>query len=154
ADPARVIYSFALYERVGSTNRLRVQADNFHGALDVTDGVKLDLGSTAKLRTLASYLEAISDLHEKLAGSARPALVATAANGADPLTRFVAETLVAKPGTDLEAMLQAALDRRYSANPWTPFFTGGGLHYFHNFDKDDAGRIMSVRTAFRDSVNL
>ena len=154
ADPGHVIYSFALYERVGSTNRLRVAADNFHGALDVNDGVKLDLGSTAKLRALATYLEAISDVHEKLAGSERAKLVATAANGPDPLTRFVAETLAAKPDTKLDAMLQAALDRRYSANPWTGFFTGGGLHYFHNFDKDDAGKIMSVRTAFRDSVNL
>ena len=129
-------------------------ADNFHGAFDVNEGVKLDLGSTAKLRTLASYLEAISDVHEKLAGKERPVLVATAANGSDPLTRFVAETLVAKPDTKLDAMLQAALERRYSANPSTGFFTGGGLHYFHNFDKDDAGKIMSVRTAFRDSVNL
>jgi len=154
ADPARVIYSFALYERVGDTNRLRVQADNFHGALDVTDGVKLDLGSTAKLRTLATYLETIADLHDKLAGSDRKQLAATAANGPDPLTRFVAETLAAKPDTDLDAMLQAALDRRYSANPWTPFFTGGGLHYFHNFDKDDADKILPVRIAFRDSVNL
>jgi membrane peptidoglycan carboxypeptidase len=154
ADPARVIYSFALYERVAGTNRLRVAADNFHGALDVNDGVKLDLGSTAKLRTLASYLEAISDLHEKLAGRERAALVAAAADGPDPLTRFVAETLVAKPETGLDAMLQAALDRRYSASPWPGFFTGGGLHYFHNFDKDDSSKIVSVRTAFRDSVNL
>ena len=154
ADPAHVIYSFALYERVGGTNRLRVAADNFHGALDVNEGVKLDLGSTAKLRALASYLEAIASIHEKLAGSERAALVVAAANGPDPLTRFVAETLAAKPDTKLEAMLGAALDRRYSASPWPGFFTGGGLHYFHNFDKDDAGKILSVRTAFRDSVNL
>src|SRR5262245_58981191 len=154
ADPSRVIYSFALYERVGATNRLRVSADNFDGALDVNDGVKLDLGSTAKLRTLASYLEAIASLHEKLAGSAPEALAEPAANGPDPLTRFVAESLVATPNTSLDAMLDAALERRYSASPWPGFFTGGGLHYFHNFNKEDSKKILSVRTAFRDSVNL
>jgi membrane peptidoglycan carboxypeptidase len=154
ADPARVIYSFALYERVGETSRLRVSADNYDGALDVNEGVKLDLGSTAKLRALVSYLEAIATLHEKLAGSAPEALAETAANGPDPLTRFVAETLEAKPETSLEAMLDAALERRYSASPWPGFYTGGGLHYFHNFNKEDSKKILSVRTAFRDSVNL
>jgi membrane peptidoglycan carboxypeptidase len=154
ADPARVIYSFALYERVDGTNRLRVLADNFHGALDVNEGVKLDLGSTAKLRALASYLEAIAEIHEKLVGSERDALRVLAPAAPDPLTGFVAETLAEKPETDLAGMLEAALERRYSASPWPGFFTGGGLHYFHNFDKDDAGKILSVRSAFRDSVNL
>jgi membrane peptidoglycan carboxypeptidase len=154
ADPSRVIYSFALYERVAGTNRLRVLADSFDGALDVNEGVKLDLGSTAKLRALASYLEAIATLHEKLSGSAPEALADTAANGPDPLTRFVAETLVATPEAGLEAMLDAALERRYSASPWPGFYTGGGLHYFHNFSKQDSNKILSVRTAFRDSVNL
>jgi membrane peptidoglycan carboxypeptidase len=154
ADPARVIYSFALYERVAGTNRLRVLADNFDGALDVNEGVKLDLGSTAKLRALASYLEAVADIHAKLAGSESHALRGIVAIAPDPLTRFVAETLAAQPDADLDAMLDAALEHRYSASPWPGFFTGGGLHYFHNFDKDDAGKIMSVRTAFRNSVNL
>ncbi|MDD1641659.1 MAG: carboxypeptidase, partial [Methylococcaceae bacterium] len=43
---------------------------------------------------------------------------------------------------------------RYSASPGEYFFTGGGLHYFNNFSKDDNGKIMSVRHALRDSVNL
>jgi hypothetical protein len=120
----------------------------------VNEGVKLDLGSTAKLRALASYLEAIATLHEKLAGSAPEALAETAVNGPDPLTRFVAETLEATPDASLEALLDAALERRYSASPWPGFYTGGGLHYFHNFNKEDSKKILSVRTAFRDSVNL
>jgi membrane peptidoglycan carboxypeptidase len=154
ADPSRVIYSFALYERVDGTNRLRVLADNFHGALDVNEGVKLDLGSTAKLRALASYLQAIAEIHERLSGSEQAALRALTPAAPDPLTGFVAETLAARPELGLDGMLEAALDRRYSASPWPGFFTGGGLHYFHNFDKDDAGKILSVRVAFRDSVNL
>ncbi len=154
ADPARVIYSFALYERIGETNRLRVLADSFDGALDVNEGVKLDLGSTAKLRTLASYLEAIAELHQRLSGRAPELLANAAADGPDPLTRFVAETLVAEPGAPLERLLDAALERRYSASPWQGFFTGGGLHYFHNFKKEDARKILSLEAAFRDSVNL
>jgi hypothetical protein len=153
-DATRVIYSFALYERVGETSRLRVSADNYDGALDVNEGVKLDLGSTAKLRTLASYLEAIATLHQNLAGSDPEALAETAVNGPDPLTRFVAETLGTEPEKSLEAMLDAALQRRYSASPWPGFFTGGGLHYFHNFNKEDSKKILPVRAAFRDSVNL
>ena len=47
-----MIYSFALYERGADANRLLVQTDNFDRALDVNEDVKLDLGSTAKLRTL------------------------------------------------------------------------------------------------------
>ena len=82
--------------------------------------VKLDLGSTAKLRALASYLEAIATLHEKLAGRAPEALAETAANGPDPLTRFVAETLEAKPDTGLEAMLEVLrrILRRHYADLW------------------------------------
>jgi membrane peptidoglycan carboxypeptidase len=153
-DPAQVIYSFALYERVGGANRVRVLADNYEGALDVNEGVKLDLGSTAKLRVLASYLEAVSAVHERLAGRSADALARAVAEAPDPLTRFVAETLAARPDTELAALLEAALERRYSASPWPGFFTGGGLHYFRNFDKDDSGKILSVRAAFRDSVNL
>ena len=51
-------------------------------------------------------------------------------------------------------MLEASLDRRYSANPGEAFSTGGGLHTFHNFDKEDDARIMSLREGFRQSVNL
>jgi cell division protein FtsI/penicillin-binding protein 2 len=34
------------------------------------------------------------------------------------------------------------------------FFTGGGLHDFANFDPDDNGKILSLREAFRSSINL
>src|ERR1700722_19708936 len=51
-------------------------------------------------------------------------------------------------------MLEAAMDRHYSANPNETFFTGGGEHHFVNFEKEEDGRIMDLREAFRDSVNL
>ena len=34
------------------------------------------------------------------------------------------------------------------------FYTGGGLHYFRNFDKNSDRQIMTVETAFHNSVNL
>ena len=52
------------------------------------------------------------------------------------------------------SILQAALERKYSANPGEGFFTGGGLHYFGNFSKDDDFKIMTVREALRRSTNL
>jgi membrane peptidoglycan carboxypeptidase len=51
-------------------------------------------------------------------------------------------------------MLEAAMQRRYSADPSEGFFTGGGLHHFENFDPRDDGRVMTVREALRNSVNL
>jgi hypothetical protein len=47
-----------------------------------------------------------------------------------------------------------ALERRYSAGTGETFFTGGGMHTFHNFQSSDSGRVMSVRDATRSSVNL
>src|SRR5437867_986250 len=54
----------------------------------------------------------------------------------------------------LDELLQKALDRNYSTIPGEAFFTGGGLHTFHNFDSKDNGRVMSVREAVRRSTNL
>ena len=53
-----------------ASNLLRVQADNYEQPLNINEGVKLDLGSTAKLRTLVNYLEIIADLHGGLLGQA------------------------------------------------------------------------------------
>ncbi len=51
-------------------------------------------------------------------------------------------------------MLDAALDRTYSASPAESFFTGGGLHRFHNFRNEDNGRNPTLRDALRESINL
>ena len=58
-----VVYSFTLYERSEGANVLRIQTDNSGQPLNFNQGTKLELGSTAKLRTLASYLEIITELH-------------------------------------------------------------------------------------------
>jgi beta-lactamase class A len=43
---------------------VRVQTDTSDQALDINEGSKLELGSTAKLRVLTTYLEIVAELHE------------------------------------------------------------------------------------------
>jgi membrane peptidoglycan carboxypeptidase len=153
-DPARVVYAFTLYERTPSGNALRVHADSLGSELDVNDGIMLDLGSTAKLRTLVTYLEVIEELYADFQGMPAWILEAELAGAEDPLTRFALERLVAEPALPLETLLEEALDRRYSASPWEGFFTGGGVHHFANFEASDDERVLPMREAFRRSVNL
>lgn len=51
-------------------------------------------------------------------------------------------------------MLDAALNRKYSAGPGEAFFTGGGMHVFNNFRKEDNNRIPTLKDALRESINL
>jgi membrane peptidoglycan carboxypeptidase len=151
-DP--LIYSLTLYERGEGANHLRVQADNLEQPFDINQGAKLDLGSTAKLRTLITYLEIVGELHARLAGSDRAELKVAATDSADPLSAWAARHLATSVDRSLTGMLEAAMRRTYSASPWERFFTGGGQHQFANFNPDHNGRTMSVAEAFRHSVNL
>jgi len=153
-DPSRVIYSFTLYERGPRADLVRVQTDNLDQPLDLNAGARLDLGSTAKLRTLITYLEMIAGLHARYAGLAPAELHALEVHPKDRLTAWALEHLTRAPGAGLTTMLEAAMDRRYSASPNEAFGTGGGLQSFHNFNRDDDARILSVREGFRHSVNL
>ena len=152
-DPGKVIYSFTLYERTAAGNALRVQADNYDQPFDINEGARLDLGSTAKLRTLVTYLEVIADVHSRYAGRGEEAL-AQAAEGADTLSRWALGQLRRQPDMDLRTLLEAAMERSYSANPREPFYTGGGQHYFGNFNRRDDDRVVTVREALRHSINL
>lgn len=153
-DPSKVTYSFTLYERTHNANVVRVQADNLDQPLDVNEDTKLDLGSTAKLRTLVTYLEMVAELHRRFHERPAAQLRKVEVAQEDAITRWALDYLAAAKDRTLEPMLEAALERRYSASPHEGFFTGGGLHHFGNFDKDDDERIMTVREAMRRSVNL
>ncbi len=153
-DPAKVVYSFTLYERGTQANYLRVQTDNFDQPLNINEGSKLDLGSTAKLRTLVTYLDIMAKLHQRLAMLEPPQLRALEVDRQDVLTRWAVDYLASAKDTSLRTMLDAALERSYSASPGEGFMTGGGLHHFNNFKHEDDGRVMSVRDALRNSVNL
>ena len=104
ADPARVIYSFALYERVGRHEpaaragrqlRRRARRERRREARPRLDR------QAARARELPRGDRRAST--QKLAGSEPRRARGAAANGPDPLTRFVAETLAAKPDDDLDA---------------------------------------------------
>lgn len=150
---AAVIYSFTLYEKTPQGNLLRVQADNLNQPFDINSQARLDLGSTAKLRTLVTYLQIIARLHEEYRTLEAKTLTLKALPQRDTLAQWVAARLVADPGEPLATTLDAAMGRMYSATP-EPFYTGGGLHNFANFDARDNGRTMDVWEATRNSVNL
>jgi membrane peptidoglycan carboxypeptidase len=155
-DPAHVIYSVTVYERTPGGNRVRIQTDNLDQPLDINGGARIDLGSTAKLRTLISYLEAIAALHDRYHRLSPAELAAVQIHPRNRLGAWAVEYLRSARGTDrsLQAMLAASLERRYSASPGEAFFTGGGLHTFDNFDREDDRRILTIREAFQSSVNL
>ena len=153
-DPARLVFSVSLYERGERSNLLRVQADSGDQPFDINEGARLDLGSTAKLRTLVTYLELVADLHRRWSGLDAPALQALPVHERDALGRWAREYLAQASDRSLQAMTEAAMERRYSASPGEAFRTGGGLHHFVNFDREHDGRVMSLREAMRHSVNL
>ena len=153
-DPAAVLYSFTLYERGEDANLVRVQTDNFSQPFDINEGAKLELGSTAKLRALATYLDVVASLHERYGGIKREDLRRVEVDRRDRMTRWAIDHLANAKDPALAAMLEAAMERRYSASPAEQFFTGGGIHAFANFKREDNGKVPTVREALRDSVNL
>ncbi|MFC3461281.1 transglycosylase domain-containing protein [Massilia haematophila] len=156
-DPAQVVYSFTLMERGENVNYLRVQTDNYDQPLDINEHAKLDLGSTAKLRTLVTYLDIVDQLYRRYEGMDPKALRETRIDPKDRMSQWAVDYFLALPANGdrgLAPMLAAAMDRKYSANPGEGFFTGGGLHYFGNFSKLDNSKIMSVQEALQQSTNL
>lgn len=152
-DPARVIYAVVVRERTETGNVVRVQVDNVDSPFNVIEGSKLELGSTAKLRTLISYLEIVEQLYLRNAGRPAANLRAEPVGAGDWITAWTLAYLAANPGVSLERILEAAMSRPYSASPGESF-TGGGTQMFRNVDTTDDQRAPSVRDAFIRSVNL
>lgn len=153
-DPAKIKWSLVLYERGPDSNRIRIQADNIDEPFDMNEGMKLDLGSTAKLRTLVTYLEIMSELYRRYAGLSEDDLDDLSDDAPDPLTVWATKWLTENPTATLDDMLNAAMDRTYSGNPHEVFFTGSGAHTFANFEHSEDFKMMNLHEAFQDSVNL
>ena len=153
-DTSKIMFSFTLFERGEHSNLLRVQTDNFDQPFDLNEGARLDLGSTAKLRTLITYLELVAELHGRWSGLPAGELASLKISSRDPLGRWARDHIAQATDRSLAAMLESAMQRRYSASPHEGFFTGGGLHHFENFEPEDNPRTMSVRDALTRSVNL
>lgn len=152
SDPAGITYSFTLYEKTPFGNMLRIQTDNSNQALNINEGSKLDLGSTAKLRTLVHYLELVEKTYLDWQGRKAPQLSRLQQQYQDPISQWALQTLRSKPEISLEDYLQAALLRSFSADPTERFYTGGGIHVFGNFGH--FGGSMNLYDAIRNSVNL
>ncbi|NYH25390.1 transglycosylase domain-containing protein [Paraburkholderia bryophila] len=153
-DPSRITYSFTLFERTGGANLVRVQTDSVNQPFDINSGARLNLGSTAKLRTVVTYLQIVSDLHTRYAPLSNAELKAVKPDPNDQLTRWALDYLTHTADRSLQPMLDAAVERKYSANPGETFYTGGGAQTFNNFESDDNSRILTVHRAFQHSVNL
>jgi membrane peptidoglycan carboxypeptidase len=156
ADPGKVAWSVVVYERGKDRNLVRIHADSLEQPFDISSGAKLILGSTAKLRTLSTYLGIVDSLYRELSTFSTPALRRTAATSQDPLRRWAAAYLAgaAPARRALQPTLEAAMRRRYSASPSEQFFTGGGIHVFHNFERLEDGQTPTVEEAFEHSINL
>ena len=151
----QVSYSFTLFERTADGSRVRVQTDSTDQPFDINEGSKLELGSTAKLRVLTTYLEIIAELHDKYAGKPAAELKKVEVAELDRISQWSLEWLAQNSkNQSLDAMLDAALERKYSANTGEAFFTGGGMHVFNNFRKEDNSRNPTLKDALRESINL
>ncbi len=153
-NPQSVVYSVTLYERDHGANLLRVQTDNYNQPLDINQGTRLQLGSTAKLRTLINYLQIVEQLHNEYAKTPVAELKSVSVAPGDNLTQWALDYLSAAADKSLEPMLRAALDRKYSGNSGEAFFTAGGLHHFENFEPSEDSQNFTVAQGFQHSVNL
>ena len=153
-DPSRIAFSFTLFERHDGANLVRVQTDSVDQPFDINQGARLNLGSTAKLRTLITYLQIVAALHTRYAPMSTVQLRSVHPDKLDLLTRWALDYLSHTPDRSLRAMLEAAVERTYSASTGETFYTGGGAQSFTNFEATDNGRILTVHRAFQHSVNL
>ena len=152
-EASNVKYSLVLYEKRPHANVLRVQADNVNGPFDVNQGSKLELGSTAKVRVLVTYLELIERAYESHTGKSSTELMALRIPEEDAISQWTVDYLRANPGATREEVLSAAVERRYSGDPSERFFTGGGVHIFQNYS-EESDVTMTVRQAVQRSANL
>jgi membrane peptidoglycan carboxypeptidase len=152
-DPAHVTYAVALYERTPEGNVVRVQVDNLDAPFNMIEGGKLELGSTAKLRVLISYLEIVQQVYLEHTGQSAVSLRAEPVGAGDGITTWTLDYLATNPDVSLQQILEAAMSRPYSASPGRSF-TDTGPQTFRNVDPADDQRAVSVRDAFIRSVNL
>src|SRR4029077_17204134 len=102
----------------------------------------------AKLPSMITYLEIIAALHQEYSGFTPEKLKAVPRQPDDHITSWALSYLATTQERSLKAMLEAALQRKYSGNPGETFFTAGGVHHFENFEKSENGQVFPVPRAF------
>lgn len=153
-DPAQVVYSLVLHERTDRGNLVRIQTDNLDAPFNLNESARLELGSTAKLRTLATYLQVIAEQHGRYSTMPTDSLRAIPLSPRDALGRWTRAQVLTYPALELSELLRRSLQRTYSASPNERFVTGGGVQTFSNFDDTYDRSVITVATAFQQSVNL
>ena len=155
-DPSKLVFSFTLFERGDGANLLRVQTDNLDQPLDINEGARLDLGSTAKLRTLVTYLELVAELHEQLSALGSQELAATAGEPQGQARPLGARLPARIPPTAASRRCsRPRWSARYSATRAKPSYTGGGAAPLRELRADgQRPRCSRVREALKHSVNL
>lgn len=153
-DPEGIIYSISVHQRTPRGNLVRIQTDNLDAPFNLNESARLELGSTAKLRTLATYLEVIAELHETFAGIPADSLRRLPIAPQDRLSSWARERVLALPDEAVEDALRVSMNRVYSASPAERFVTGGGVQTFSNFDGTYDRQSLTVTAGFRQSVNL
>ena len=118
---------------------MRVQTDNTNQPFGHQRRQQAGTGLDGWLRVLTTYLEVIAELHQRYSELSASELRKIDAR-ANP-SRWAIDYLATNSDRSLERMLDAALERRYSASPAERFFTGAGMHRFGNFRREDDGRI-------------
>ena len=151
---ANLRYSFTLFEKTPNSNQVRVQTDNTDQPFDINEGSKLELGSTAKLRVLATYLEIIAEIWHRHQSQSPEAQRQSLSSASDVLSQWTLEQILNNPELTLTELLHNALQRKYSANPNERFFTGGGTHTFGNFKKEDNQKQPTALESLQQSINL
>ncbi|WQG58769.1 hypothetical protein RHM66_04445 [Pseudomonas sp. RTB3] len=122
----QVRYSFTLFERDPDGSRVRVQTDSTDQPFDINEGSKLELGSTAKMRVLTTYLEIMSELHQRYAGKMPSELKKVPVEDQDRLTRWALDYLIQQP--------RAQACRRCSTRPSTGTYSANpGEAFFHRW---------------------
>ena len=149
-NPADVTYTVLLYEATPQANLLRVHADTLDQPFDLNTGMKMGLGSTAKLRTLAHYLEVVAQLHAEL--TARDTRSSRSTH--DPITEWARETLENDPSIGLEAFLLQALERDYPAEARrVSFAVDSSAPASQEFETWYIPQALPLRTALIHSSN-
>ena len=116
-DPSKISYSFTLMERKGGANLVRVQTDSFNQPFDISRSGRLNLGSTAKLRTVITYLQIVAALHARYGAMSAAQLRDVTPDRQDALTRWALDYLAKTPDRSLPAMLDAAVAAQVLREP-------------------------------------
>ena len=153
-DPSKIAYSFTLFERRDGANLVRVQTDSVNQPFDINSGraaeSRLDRETAYRGHVSADRLRPACALCVDEHGGTE----SREARSERSLTHWALDYLAHTPDRSLQAMLDAAVERKYSASPGETFYTGGGAQTFNNFESDDNSRILTVHRAFQHSVNL